>query len=85
MGCNDDYGSSLQSRITLSGLVKGVKLLIIIKGYAGEYGNYARLNIIKNQASGSKSVQGWPEASASRDAFCSAAAGGGWYQISSQQ
>jgi hypothetical protein len=48
MGCNDDYGSSLQSRITLSGLVKGVKLLIIIEGYAGEYNNYARLNIIKN-------------------------------------
>jgi hypothetical protein len=48
MGCNDDYGSSLQSRITLSGLVKGVKLLIIIEGYAGEYGNDARLNIVKN-------------------------------------
>ncbi len=48
MGCNDDYGSGLQSRITLSGLVKGVKLLIIIEGYAGEYGDYARLNIVKN-------------------------------------
>jgi hypothetical protein len=48
MGCNDDYGSGLQSKITLSGLVKGVKLLIIIEGYAGEYNNYARLNIIKN-------------------------------------
>ncbi|KFA91695.1 hypothetical protein [Archangium violaceum] len=48
MGCNDDYGSGLQSKITLSGLVKGVKLLIIIEGYAAEYGNYARLNIVKN-------------------------------------
>lgn len=48
MGCNDDYGSSLQSRITLSGLIKGSILLIIIEGYAGQYGNYARLNIIKN-------------------------------------
>lgn len=48
MGCNDDYGSGLQSKITLSGLVKGVKLLIIIEGYAGEYGNFARLNITKN-------------------------------------
>ncbi|HEX8818535.1 MAG TPA: hypothetical protein VF794_01315 [Archangium sp.] len=48
MGCNDDYGSNLYSRTTLSGLVKGVKLLIIIEGYAGEYGNDARLNIVKN-------------------------------------
>jgi hypothetical protein len=48
MGCNDDYGSSLQSRITLSGLVKGVKLLIIIEGYVGEYGDYASLRIVKN-------------------------------------
>ncbi|WP_257459950.1 hypothetical protein [Archangium lipolyticum] len=48
MGCNDDYGSNLYSKITLTGLVKGVKLLIIIEGYAGEYGNYARLNIVKN-------------------------------------
>jgi hypothetical protein len=48
MGCNDDVRSSLQSRITLSGLVSGAQLLIIIEGYAGEYGNYARLNIVKN-------------------------------------
>lgn len=48
MGCNDDYGSGLNSRITLSGLVKGVKLLIIMEGYAAEYGSLARLNIIKN-------------------------------------
>jgi hypothetical protein len=48
MGCNDDYGSGLQSRITLSGLIKGSVLLIIVEGYAGEYGNYARLNIVKN-------------------------------------
>ncbi|HEX5751775.1 MAG TPA: hypothetical protein VFZ09_36485 [Archangium sp.] len=48
MGCNDDYGSGLQSKVTLSGLVKGVKLLIIVEGYAGDYGDYARLNIIKN-------------------------------------
>jgi hypothetical protein len=48
MGCNDDTSTTLQSRITLSGLVRGVTLLIIIEGYAGEYGNYSRLNIIKN-------------------------------------
>ncbi|MFE8598603.1 hypothetical protein [Archangium violaceum] len=48
MGCNDDYGSGLNSRITLSGLVKGVRLLIIMEGYAAEYGNVARLNIVKN-------------------------------------
>jgi hypothetical protein len=48
LACNDDWGTSLQSRATLSGLVKGVNLLIIIEGYAGEYGNYARLNIVKN-------------------------------------
>lgn len=49
MGCNDDASSSnYQSRITLSGLVKGVSLLIIIEGYSGEYGNLARLNIVKN-------------------------------------
>jgi hypothetical protein len=48
MGCNDDAGSGLQSRITLSGLVKGVRLLIIVEGYAGDYNNYARLNIVKN-------------------------------------
>lgn len=48
MGCNDDYGSNLYSRITLSGLVKGVRLLIITEGYAGQYGNDARLNITKN-------------------------------------
>ena len=48
MGCNDDHGSGLQSKITLTGLVKGVKLLIIIESYAGEYGNLARLNIVKN-------------------------------------
>jgi hypothetical protein len=48
MGCNDDAGSSLQSRITLSGLVRGTTLLIIIEGYAGEYGDFARLNITQN-------------------------------------
>jgi hypothetical protein len=48
MGCNDDTSSSLQSRITLSGLVRGVRLLIIVEGYAGEYGDYARLNIVRN-------------------------------------
>ncbi|WP_434390472.1 hypothetical protein [Melittangium boletus] len=46
MGCNDDVGSSLQSRINLSGLVKGVTLLITIEGYEGECGA-ARLNITK--------------------------------------
>jgi hypothetical protein len=48
MGCDDDTSSTLQSSITLSGLVRGVRLLIIIEGYAGEYGNFARLNIRKN-------------------------------------
>ncbi|WNG32628.1 hypothetical protein F0U60_02705 [Archangium minus] len=48
MGCNDDTSTTLQSRITLSGLVRGVSLLIIIEGYDGEYGNHARLNIVKN-------------------------------------
>lgn len=48
MACNDDSGSNLYSRATLSGLIKGVKLLIIIEGYAGDYGNLARLNIAKN-------------------------------------
>lgn len=48
MGCNDDASSSrLQSKITLTGLVRGVSLLIIIEGYAAEYGN-TQLNIIKN-------------------------------------
>jgi hypothetical protein len=48
MGCNDDTSTTLQSRITLSGLVKGVRLLIIIEAYAGDYGDFARLNISKN-------------------------------------
>jgi len=48
MGCNDDYGDVLTSRITLSGLIRGAVLLIIIEGYDGDYGNFARLNIIKN-------------------------------------
>ncbi|WP_043434320.1 hypothetical protein [Cystobacter fuscus] len=48
MGCSDDVGSSLRSRITLPSLQKGDLLLIIIEGYAGEYGNSARLNIAKN-------------------------------------
>ncbi|SEM42229.1 hypothetical protein SAMN05444354_116135 [Stigmatella aurantiaca] len=48
MGCNDDAGSGYQSRVTLSGLVRGTTLLIIIEGYAGEYGNLARLNITQN-------------------------------------
>lgn len=52
MGCNDDTSTTLQSRITLSGLVKGVVLLIIIEGYdygsSTEYDNVARLNIYKN-------------------------------------
>ncbi|WP_224373036.1 hypothetical protein [Hyalangium versicolor] len=47
MGCNDDAGSGLQSRVNLSGLIRGSVLLIIIEGYAGEYGN-ARLNIVRN-------------------------------------
>jgi hypothetical protein len=48
MGCNDDAGSGYQSRVTLSGLVRGTTLLIIIEGYAGEYGSLARLNITQN-------------------------------------
>ncbi|MCP3139438.1 hypothetical protein [Pyxidicoccus xibeiensis] len=48
MGCDDDTSTTLQSSITLSGLVKGVRLLIIIEGYAAEYGTLARLNIRKN-------------------------------------
>jgi len=48
MGCNDDVGSGLTSRVTLTGLVRGTTLLIIIEGYAAEYGTLARLNIIKN-------------------------------------
>lgn len=51
MGCNDDTSTTLQSRITLSGLVKGVRLLIIIEAYdydVPDYGDFARLNIIKN-------------------------------------
>ncbi|MFY0570171.1 hypothetical protein ACN28E_40995 [Archangium lansingense] len=50
MGCNDDINldaGNYQSRIKLTGLVKGVILLIIIEGYAGEYGN-VNLNIVKN-------------------------------------
>lgn len=48
LGCNDDTSTTYQSRITLSGLVRGVSLLVIIEGYDGEYGDLARLNIVKN-------------------------------------
>ncbi|MFP2932043.1 hypothetical protein ACLESO_44140 [Pyxidicoccus sp. 3LG] len=48
MGCNDDTSTTLQSRINLTGLVRGTMLLIIIEGYAGEYGTLARLNIYQN-------------------------------------
>ena len=46
MGCNDDTGSVYQSRVTLTGLVKGVLLLITIEGYEGDCGN-VQLNISK--------------------------------------
>ncbi|MFP2912533.1 hypothetical protein ACLESD_47475 [Pyxidicoccus sp. 3LFB2] len=48
MGCNDDTSTTEQSRITLSGLIKGSMLLIIIEAYDARYGNFARLNITKN-------------------------------------
>ncbi|WP_147444434.1 MULTISPECIES: hypothetical protein [Corallococcus] len=44
--CNDDSGDLLTSGITLSGLIRGVQLLIIVEGYEGECGN-VHLNIVK--------------------------------------
>lgn len=44
--CNDDTGSLYTSAISLSGLIKGTQLLIIIEGYDGDCGN-THLNITK--------------------------------------
>ncbi|WP_120555450.1 hypothetical protein [Corallococcus aberystwythensis] len=44
--CNDDTGDLLTSGITLSGLIKGTMLLIIVEGFEGECGN-VHLNIAK--------------------------------------
>lgn len=47
LGCNDDEPNSLQSRVSLSNLIAGTRLLITIDGYDRECG-YATLNIAKN-------------------------------------
>lgn len=46
MACDDDTGSNLHSSITLSGLIRGSLLFIIVEGYEGACGNI-QININK--------------------------------------
>lgn len=47
LGCNDDAPDTLQSRVNLTSLLQGTRLLITIEGFEGACGS-THLNIAKN-------------------------------------
>ncbi|WPB73811.1 hypothetical protein KYC5002_32830 [Archangium violaceum] len=48
LGCNDDEPGSLQSRVSLSNLTRGTRLLITIEGYEFNECGATTLNIARN-------------------------------------